>query len=166
MAVFEVAGPFDVTYENRKGGRSLVFSDFWLDGSDASELADKCGCYVFAVRNGRGCTPIYVGKATKTFRQEAFNKTNLHKYQSGFSEYGKGRPVMFFVVHPSQKGKTNSTQISQVEDFLIQVGVAKNHCLQNIRGRQQPTWSIKGVIRNGPGKKSALAKQFCSLFNI
>lgn len=165
MTSFVVHGPFEVTYEKRKGGRTLVFSDFWSEDSVAHYLAAECGCYVFAIRN-RGLSPIYVGKATKTFEQETFNATNRHKYHDGFSEYAKGTPVMFFVIHPKQKGKTNRKHIAQIEDFLIQAGVASNPNLQNVKGTQRPHWSIKGVIRSGAGKRNDAENKFGKLFDI
>jgi hypothetical protein len=90
MASFEVHGPFEIVYEKRKGGRTLVFDEFWSKDAEAHHLAKERGCYVFAIRN-RGLTPIYVGKATKSFKQETFSATNRHKYNNGFSEYGKAR---------------------------------------------------------------------------
>ena len=164
MASFEIHGPFEIDFEKKKGGRVLVFDDFWEEDSDAHYLADECGCYVFAIRN-RALTPIYVGKATKTFSQETFNPTNKHKYHNGFSEYAKGTPVMYFVVHPTQKGPTNGRYIGEIEDFLIQAGVVKNPDLQNVKGTQQPKWSIKGVIRSG-GKRTKSAREFAELFDI
>ncbi len=165
MTSFNVHGPFEVTFEKRKGGRTLVFDDFWSQNSNAHYLATECGCYVFAIRN-RGLTPIYIGKATKTFEQETFNATNRHKYHNGFSAYAKGTPVMYFVVHPKQQGPTNKKDIKEIENFLIQAGVATNPNLQNVKGTQQPSWSIKGVIRSGAGKRKATEKQFCKLFDI
>jgi hypothetical protein len=72
---------------------------------------------------------------------------------------------MYFVVHPKQKGPTNEKYICEIEDFLIQAGVAKNPDLQNIKGTHQPGWSIKGVIRSS-GKRSTSAIQFGKLFDI
>jgi hypothetical protein len=165
MTSFAIHGPFDVLFEKRKGGRTLVFDDFWIPGSDAEYLADKRGCYVFAMRN-RALTPLYIGQATKSFRQETFNVANRHKYHDGFSDYGKGSPVMYFVVHPKQKGRLNEKQITEIEDFLIQAGVAKNPDLQNVKGAQRPKWSIKGVIRGSRGKRREAEKQFSKLFDI
>jgi hypothetical protein len=165
MASFEVHGPFEIDYEKRKGGRVLVFDDFWSEEAEAYHLAEEKGCYVFAIRN-RALTPIYVGQATKSFKQETFNATNRTKYHNGFSDYAKGAPLMYFVVHPKQKGPINERQIAEIEDFLIQAGVAKNPNLQNVRGIQQPSWSIKGVIRSGAGKRNAAEVQFKSLFDI
>jgi hypothetical protein len=165
MTVFAVEGPFDIDFEKRPGGRTLNFEAFWSKDSPATHLAGKSGCYVFAIRN-RALTPIYVGKATKTFKQETFNPTNKHKFHSGFSDYAKGSPVMYFVVHPTQKGKTNSKQIGEIEDFLIQAGVAKNPDIQNVKGTSKPSWGIKGVVRNKSGKRSSSESDFAGLFDI
>lgn len=165
MASFKVHGPFEISYEKRKGGRVLLFDDFWSEDSDAHYLAGQCGCYAFAIQN-RGLTPIYVGQAAKTFKQETFNPPNKHKYQDGFSEYGKGTPLMFFIVHPDQKGRRNEKQIAEIEDFLIQAGVAKNPNIQNVRGAQRPKWSIQGVIRSGKGKRSKGETAFRRLFDL
>jgi hypothetical protein len=165
MPSFVVHGPFEINYEKRKGSRTLVFDDFWSENAMASYLARERGCYVFAIRN-RGLSPIYVGKATKSFRQETFNASNRHKYHNGFSKYGKGTPLMYFVVHPTQKGPTNEKEIAEIEDFLIQAGVAKNPDLQNVKGVQQPAWSIKGVIRSDAGKRNSAEVGFGSLFGI
>jgi hypothetical protein len=167
MASFKVYGYFRIKYENRRGGRTLLFDDFWSDASAANELADERGCYVFAIKTGRGMEPIYVGKATKTFKQETFNPSNKHKYHDGFSEYGKGLPVMFFVVHPDQRGKTNEKQIEKIEQFLIQAGAAKNPGLQNVRGAYRPKWTIQGVVRSsGKGKRTNAEGAFRRLFDI
>ena len=165
MACFEVHGPYKLPFEKRPGGRTLVLNNFWSVGSEAHDLSQKRGCYVFAMR-GRGLTPIYVGKATKNFKQEAFNPSNRHKFHNGFSEYAKGTPVIYFIVHPLQQGQTNAKQIAQIEDFLIQAGIAKNPNLQNIKGTQQPSWSIKGVIRSNAGARTKQEIQFSSLFDI
>ncbi|HXU32318.1 MAG TPA: hypothetical protein VN851_17260 [Thermoanaerobaculia bacterium] len=165
MSTFVVHGPFELSFEKRPGGRTLNFDEFWSEGSEAAYLAGKCGCYVFAMRN-KALTPIYVGKATKSFKRETFNPTNKHKYHNGFSDYAKGTPLMYFVVHPTQKGKTNSTQIGEIEDFLIQAGVAKNPDIQNIKGTARPGWSIKGVVRGSAGKRSETETDFAKLFDI
>lgn len=164
MTSFEVHGPFKIKYVKRGGGRVLVFDEFWSEHAETN-LAGRRGCYVFAMKN-KNLTPIYVGKATNSFIQETFNAANRYKYQSGFSHYAQGTPLMYFVVHPTQPGPTNAAQIAAIEDFLIQAGVAKNPKLQNVKGAQQPSWSIKGVIRSSAGKRSHAETQFSSLFGI
>jgi hypothetical protein len=73
---------------------------------------------------------------------------------------------MFFVVHPHVKGPIHRKHIRQIEDFLIQAGVAKNPNLQNLKGTQRPSWSIKGVVRKGVGKRSHAEVQFGKLFDL
>ena len=166
MSSYEVHGPFDVSYEKRKGGRTLSFDGFWDEEADAGYLANEKGCYVFAIGTGGGALPIYVGKATKTFKQEVFNFSNREKYKDGFSEYARGKPLMFFVVHPVKKGPTNARMIAEIEDFLIQAGAARNPYIQNVRGIKKPKWSIKGVVRSGGGKQTEFESQFARLFGI
>jgi hypothetical protein len=73
---------------------------------------------------------------------------------------------MYFAVHPANNGRTNAKQIAQIGDFLIQAGIAKNPDLQNIKGTQQPSWSIKGVLRSNAGKPNTRETQFKSLLAI
>jgi hypothetical protein len=113
MASFVVHGPFEIDFENRRGGRTLVFDDFWSESSKANYLAEERG----AVRN-KALTPIYVGKATKTFKQETFNSTNRHKYHNGFSEYAKGKPLMYFVVHPTSRGQRTRSKSRRLKTSL------------------------------------------------
>jgi hypothetical protein len=102
----------------------------------------------------------------KRSKQETFNDSNKSKYHRGFSSYAKGTPIMYFIVHPMQKGPTNGKEIREVEDFLIQAGAARNPNIENVKGTQQPKWSIKGVVRSRAGKRSAAEVQFGSLFDI
>jgi hypothetical protein len=64
---FDIAGPFSLT---RQGPTGLVIFDSLKDLKEEAEkwevgLSSACGCYVFAVRAGKGYTPHYVGQACK-----------------------------------------------------------------------------------------------------
>src|SRR3989337_1962082 len=107
MAEFLISGPYDIPFEHAGGGRRLYYKDFWDQTADLKLISDERGVYLFGVREGKGFTPLYIGSATKSFRQECFNQSNRHKYLDGLADYKKCSPVMFFVVHPKQKGKTN-----------------------------------------------------------
>ena len=131
--------------------------------SDAYHLAEERGCYVFAMRN-RGLNPIYVVRPPGASNKKPSIR-GTDKYRSGCSDYGKGTPFMYFVVHPTQRGRANTKQIAEVANFLIQAGFAKNPRLQNVKGTQQPDWSIKGVIHSS-GKPKRLESAFRSLFDI
>jgi hypothetical protein len=97
--------------------------------------------YVFSIRAGRGIVPVYVGKATRRFRGEAFADHKRTHYSDALADYVRGTPVMFFVTWPEGR-KARPGMITDVEDFLIQTGVARNPDLRNIRGRGEKKWSI------------------------
>ena len=63
MAEFLIEGPYEVPFEQRPGGRVILYNDFWTQTDDLRDLAQERGCYVFAIRAGKGATPIYVGKS-------------------------------------------------------------------------------------------------------
>jgi hypothetical protein len=65
----------------KKGKVDLITADCGREFCEKNqEIADLRGCYVFAMRVGGGTTPYYVGRATKTFRQEVFTPEKLMKY--------------------------------------------------------------------------------------
>ena len=120
------------------------------------------------MRAGRGFRPIYVGKAVKqTFGKECFapHKTGEH-YNPALLDTLKGTPVIFFVALPAHRGKPNAKRIADLESFLIQLGVARNPDLSNIRGRTEKQWSIKGVVRGRRGKPSASATALKRMLHV
>jgi hypothetical protein len=163
MAEFYIEGPFKIPCIE---GTKLIAEDlsgFW--GRHKS-LASSTGCYVFAVRAGRGYTPLYVGKTAKSFESECFTSHKRNHYHYSLGNYRRGTPVMFFVVLPKAKGKINASEIKQVENFLIQVGSTVNPEIRNIKGACIPSWSIRGVIRGKKGQASKSTAEFKKLLHI
>jgi hypothetical protein len=140
--------------------------DFWSDPR-VQRFAPKFGCYVFAMRAGKGFRPIYIGKATRSFKQECFAQHKIAShYGPAMSNAGKGTPVIFLVILEHNKGKVNKKAIAKVESFLIQNAMKKNPELSNIRGKKEEHWIIEGVIRSGKGKLSESAKEFKSAIGL
>jgi len=135
-------------------------ADFWSE-PQTQKFAYDVGCYVFAIRAGKGFRPIYVGRATKSFKQECFaaHKISSH-YGPALLNSGKGTPILFLVILERTKGKVNKSAIKKVESFLIQNAMKKNPDLSNIKGKKSEHWSINGVIRSRKGKVSSAAKLF------
>lgn len=165
MTIFKVEGPFDVPTQPKVASKMVAedLSCFW---QHCHALKLKVGCYVFAVRAGRGMTPLYVGKTTNAFEKECFTDHKINHYNYALAPYKKGTPVMFFVSYPAKKGKVSASDISDLEDFLIQVGRTINPDLRNIKGAKEPTWGIKGVIRSGKGKANCSEKAFRQVFDL
>lgn len=166
MAEFVTYGPFEVpTHRGRRGRivRSKEASEFFRRHP---RLASRRGCYVFAMRAGRGIVPTYVGEATKGFKQEAFAPDKLGKCNETLVDYERGTLVVFFVVAPQGRGRPAEKQIGLVEAFLQQTGVAANPDLLNVRGTKQAQWSIRGVIRADRGRPSQSAAAFRSAMKL
>ena len=163
---FSVEGPFEVPLYQGKACRTITdenVKSFWTANH---AVAKRRGCYVFGIRAGKGWTPGYVGKATKSFKQEAFAHHKLTRYQQFLADYQKGTPVLFFVVLPIKKGKANAAHIGDLERFLIQTGMAANPELLNIKGTKEAEWGIAGVLRSGQGKPSKAASEFKKLMKL
>lgn len=165
MTKFYIEGPFEVPLAPSVKVKMVAedTADFW---AAIPAVRGKRGCYVFALRAGRGFTPLYVGKTMRTFEAECFTDHKLKHYNYALVDYDKGTPVMFFVVYPPKAGKPNAAEVADLEDFLIQVGRRVNPDLRNIKGAKEPTWGIKGVIRSGQGKANAAEKDFRTVFKL
>ncbi|MCL2831438.1 MAG: hypothetical protein FWD77_12000 [Betaproteobacteria bacterium] len=166
MASFTVKGPFDVPAPKHAVARHISAEEgkqFWGEHPD---LADECGCYLFAFRASQGYKPIYVGKATKSFSQEVFASHKLDKYNQGLVSIKKGTPVLFFVSLDKTRGRINESAIDEVESFLIQSGIVANKSLLNSRKTKVESWSISGVVRAGAGQPSDAAKELCQCLKL
>lgn len=166
MATFTVKGPFTVPVASLKAGKHISTNEAKAFWGQHSAMASERGCYVFAFRAGKGIKPVYIGKATKSFGQEAFAPHKLNKYNQGLANQGKGTPVLFFVCLPKAKGKVNRSAIDDAESFLIQSGLTANKALLNSKKTRQELWGIRGVVRGGSGKPSAAATELCQCLNL
>jgi len=164
--LFKIQGPFPVPFYIGKGGRTIRgenIGEFW---AAHHSIEDNYGCYVFAIRAGRGYTPVYVGQAKVSFRQEIFAPHKVVKYQEALAECAKGTPVVFVICSPLKKGPRNVSHIEDLEDYLIQTAVSVNPNLKNIQGTTQEEWGIVGVLRGGSGKKGKAAAEFTRCMKI
>jgi hypothetical protein len=164
---FKVVGPLKVHFFKNVGGRTIRDTDiasFW--GSHARKFHKLRGCYIFAMRTGGGCTPGYVGKTKKNFKQEVFGSHQLKRYYEFMASYKSGRPVLFLVLAAQAKGAPNNSKIRAVEKYLIDLGLTANPELLNKKDTKPPGWGIQGVIRGGQGKVSAGTSSFRQMLGI
>jgi len=140
-----------------KVGRSITGTNIKAFWAAHPALAAEKGCYLFGFRAAKGSKPVYVGKATKSFKQEAFTDHKLKKYAIGFGGQVKGTPIMFFICLNKTKGPVNKSAIDEAESYLIQAGLAANKKLVNDKKTAVESWSIGGIVRY-KGKASAQAR--------
>lgn len=157
--VFKVHGPYPVPVTIEKGGKQLpdkFAKSFW---GQCQALRAAKGCYVFAMKAGKGSTPWYVGKATKGFEQEVFTGHKLAKYFQAMNGSGKGTPQLYFIAYPVHPGKPGTGMIRSLELQLIGLAEEKNSRLLNVHGkRKQPTYRVAGLLHRGKGKPSRAAQ--------
>ena len=160
MTQFEVHGPYTVSTSTGSAGRRIRKLEGRSLFARHPAMTERRGCYVFAIRAGRGMTPIYVGKTTKGFAQECFTPHKLEKYIQCLSDYKRGTPVLFFITFPKRQGRQNDNHLGDLERFLIQTGVAENPELLNVQNTKAADWNIIGVLRSRAGKPSISAQAF------
>lgn len=140
-------------------------NEFWKIQS-AKKIAAKQGCYIFALRASQGYVPWYVGKATKSFRQEAFAIFQLNKYNEVLFDGRKGTPVMFFVAPDGSKNAVPPLTCDTIETFLIQAAYAENPEIKNRQKTKIPDWTIAGVVRPRRGPVSKTAASFKKMMGL
>ena len=118
--LFTVVGPRTIPTYRGKASRTITDDNvraFWRTNADVGRLR---GCYVFAVGAGSRMKPTYVGKATKSFRQEVFQYHKRVRYQQTLADCRVGVPLLFFVALPRRRGAPPTTHVAALERFLIE----------------------------------------------
>ena len=163
-----VQGPFDVIFTEGKAARMITPENkaAFIAELEKHGVAEKHGCYVFALRSSKGYTPWYVGKAARPLSQECMGSHQLAKYQHVFALGKKGSPVMFFVCPEGTKKKVAKDVVDEVEDELIMFAAKRNEELLNIQKRADIGWSIQGILHGAGKKLSAEEKDFKSMMGI
>ncbi len=165
---FDVAGPFDLTRHGKKKfitEQSLADLDPELENWE-SGLSDACGCYIFAIRAGKGYTPYYVGQACKwSMLREALNPSNREKYNKACSE-SKGMPVIFFLPMRTPKGRyrkkgsSGLASIDFLERWLIAKAIDKNpDLINNKETRFLRNINVVGIFNAKRGEATSASQQ-------
>jgi hypothetical protein len=162
ITTFRAEGPFTIW---RPQGRILIDESAMRFWTDHPEFADEVGCYICAIRAGRGYVPIYVGQATVGFRKECFDHHKLDHYNKARDiRDKKGTPVLFLIVRESgAHGRTLGTCLTFIENFLIQLAADRNAALENV---ERVEWRIQGVFRSGEGQPSHSARHLQRLLGL
>ena len=187
MVTFQVFGPFDVDCEiSRRGRRALprkvitkeVIRKFWESvAAEHAHIASKKGCYVFALRAGRGSMPWYVGKTEKsarTLKQEVFDREKLAKYRTILKRSRRRSPEIYLVVRSEQQGRLGRA-IDDLETVLIWAAFHRNKGLLNKRKREThparlirivSSIAIAKLLNGGPGAPDAEAASFDAMLRF
>ena len=151
--------------ENSNISMGLTSGHFGNNGQQRPLQQRKVATFSrFALR--RVNTPWYVGKATKTFKQEALGPYQLNHYNDVLFDGRKGKPVMFIIAPGDNKKTVPAASCGQIETFLIQTAYAKNPEIRNRQQTKMPDWTIKGVVRPTQGKPTKTEQAFKTMMGI
>lgn len=151
---FSIHGPYRI----RRGRNGLIDSsagaiqEFWERVERRHPgLAGACGCYLFAVRAGRGIKPWYVGQTSKmSFARECLGNHQLNLYNNVIARK-KGTAVIYLIAKLTRSGKFRRPSRNRVgsiyvlETLLIGAGLEKNPKLQNVH----KTKYLRGLVVPG-----------------
>ena len=145
---FRVYGPLEIP--RTKLGKDTVvdkegLAELW-DSGEAGDAAKKQGCFILALRRGKGFTPWYVGKASRSMEQDCFTPKRTSDYNK-LLDKEQGVPVLFLIAPDGNKRKAPANDLSDLERFLLQSAQAKNPKLLTAK-KDLPDWSIHGVFRS------------------
>jgi hypothetical protein len=152
---FEIYGGFEIKRDDET--RQGVFNrSFWDVVRDADpRLTDACGCYLFALQNGRNIVAWYVGKAERqSFYQECFLPAKRYIYNDVLARRS-GKPLLFLIARVTPGGKFckpatgHYPDVDFLENMLIGFALNKNPDLKNIgRTRMLREMVVPGVINS------------------
>jgi hypothetical protein len=165
---FDVAGPFELNRNGKKKNITDEAIDELKQKLEAWEtgLSEACGCYVFAIRAGKGFTPYYVGQTCKSsILKEALNPLNLGRYNKAL-DGSNGTPILFLIPirTPTQKFRKKSKMASIpsldfLERWLIAAAIEKNPHLLNAKETRFLTQiRVTGILNAKKGEATNASK--------
>ncbi|WP_405326451.1 hypothetical protein [Fibrobacter sp.] len=164
---FEPIGPFEIPFEKRTRRIEKEHIQSFLENGEIQkkiDLLNTRGCYIFAIRAGKGFTPWYVGQAKKSFKQEIFTPHKKDIYNCVLANNKKGTPIMF-LISSSKKNQLLEKEIKELESFLIFWARKANKNIKNQQNNKD-TWGIAGVYNSDIGKPSMASKNLKGLLNL
>lgn len=143
--LFEVLGPFWIPTQRRRLARTVTSAEARLFWAAHAAVAKRRGCYVFAIRSRGRLVPLYVGRATRSFRQEVLAPHKLAKLQLALVDHPDATPCVLLVAAPRRSGAPNKAHLVELERFLIESAAEVNPGLLNVARPRPRSWAIDGL---------------------
>lgn len=158
---FSVSKGIHVEFEMCACGRK--FSPESVNGILAKykKFTDNFGCYIYAIKAGKGFTPIYIGSATKqSLGKESFDGDKLLKCLQHMASYLKGSLQITFIVPKdkiaddarTRRGRCPAKTIWKLEKVLTAVAYRKNNNLVNKHNHCLAEFFINGAMNSDAGR--------------
>jgi hypothetical protein len=174
MITFEPYGPFKVPIESGGIDKSRE-REFWDTVEDTNPgLSTAVGCYLFAIRAGRGVRPWYVGKTEKAgFKKEVFQDHKFRLYWEILKGRRKGTALLYFLAKHTHGGRfakpsaNGHSSIGILEELLIGTSLLRNSKLVNKRTTKHfRELQVPGYMNETPGARSQKARELAKLLGV
>jgi len=173
---FEPFGPFKMPVDGVAIDSSREKEKrFWeLVETECDGLPDAVGCYIFAIRAGKGVRPWYVGMTEKaSFRKECWQPHKLLQYVGALQKRKKGTPVLYLLAKQTPSGRLTKPSkrrlgaVHALEQLLINTCILRNSKLLNkkttkhFRGIEVP-----GYMNESPGARTRHARRLANVLGV
>jgi hypothetical protein len=151
--VYEIFGPLEVPTDALKGKAADMAAAREAVFADEPNLGARNGVYFFGLQTARGLAPVFMGTSLRGFSRDVFRAENVRAYLSALKGYSRVKAVLLLVARPAVRGRVPEAEIAAVAQTLF--AMASNEWKElTVLGEERPDWSIKGVLRSGPGRLS------------
>jgi hypothetical protein len=171
MSNYQPFGPFKMPTNGKQVNRHASAA-FWskVDQHD-SGLSSAVGCYIFAIRAGRGAKPWYVGKTERqTFKGETWSAGKLNIYNEALNSRMRGSGILYLIAKRTRTGRFAKPRqggigdIRVLENLLIGSCLARNSDLLNAKQiKHLRTIVVPGYMNDLRGAPSTSAKKLAKL---
>jgi len=174
---YQIFGPFELpqTSSHNRLDDKKIKKDFWDQVElEVDGLPNACGCYIFAVRAGKGALPWYVGKASRqSFKQECLQSHKLVKYNEILNKR-RGTPLLFLISKVTPTGKFSSKSNSKngypdidfLERLFIGMSLNRNKELLNLKDTKLYSQITVPGILNSKSNSTKSSKELKAVLGI
>ena len=171
--ILAVYGEYEIPFESQKSVKRIrkEDKDSFMDSMDQAcpGLMQKMGVYIFCIRTSGGTKPWYVGKTSRSLKQEIWTPDKLVKYNEVLFDRKRGVPCFYFLAPKSRTGRQVSEKyLPLIEEFFIATAYQRNPELINKNSTSNATWCIDGVMGGGGDIRGleTSEKNFCKIMGI
>ncbi len=174
MSKFVPYGPFEMPVDGAQIDRTRE-NEFWNNVRlQHPGLPKAVGCYIFAIRAGRGIKPWYVGKTERLgFQGESWQPHKLLHYQGVLAKRERGTPLLHFLAKYTKSGKkfarptTNELRsVRTLEKMLMAACLRRNGNLCNKSGKRPLQIEVPGFMNESPGQRTREARDLAQLLGV
>ena len=161
---YRVYGPFELW----RNGRDLDTQKGWKKRfwdsvrDEESDLPEACGCYMFAIKSGKGALPWYIGCTTKRgFKDEVLCAHQMFHYSHAMRSKNKGIPQIFFIAKVTPSGRFSKPggnahkDTAFLEKFLLGLAFKRNTDIRNSNDTSMlRDLVVPGIFNSPQGKRT------------